>query len=148
MSAPLDTLHDFYQPPPPAWTPQTVGWYVIFALLAVLLLWLAVRCARRWKANAYRREALREVEQVPMEELSALLKRTALAAWPREKVAPLSGAVWLQFLSETTEARLFDSAPANRVEEIAIRTVTLSDTETEQIRRAAAEWIRRHRVHA
>ena len=91
MTAPLDKLHDFYQPPPPSWRPQTIGWYVVFAIAALLLLWLVVHLMRRWIANRYRREAMRELVSANPEQLSELLKRTALSAWPREKVAALSG---------------------------------------------------------
>ena len=40
MNGPLNKLHDFYQPPPPAWTPQTAGWYVVFSVIGLLILWL------------------------------------------------------------------------------------------------------------
>ena len=51
MTAPLDNLHDFYQPPPPAWTPQTIGWYVVFAVIALLAMWIIIHSLRRWLAN-------------------------------------------------------------------------------------------------
>jgi hypothetical protein len=85
MSAPLDKLHDFYQPSPPAWTPQTAGWYTLFAVVGLLLIWAIVHLVRTWFANRYRRVALRELPLLQPSEFSALLKRTALAAWPREK---------------------------------------------------------------
>ena len=42
----LDKLHDYYQPAPPTWTPQTIGWYVLFGIVALLLLWFAT-CGSR-----------------------------------------------------------------------------------------------------
>jgi hypothetical protein len=148
MSAPLDNLHDFYQPPPPAWTPQTIGWYVLFGMGGLLILWIAIHFIRRWFADRYRREALRELALLPPEQFSALLKRTALAAWPREKVASLSGEAWLQFLDQSIRSDLFHRAPANRVEEIALRPVVLSNEETYALRNTVVEWIRRHHVQA
>jgi Domain of unknown function (DUF4381) len=148
-SAPdLSKLHDFYQPPPPAWTPQTVGWYVLFAIIAVALIGCVIYWVHRYIADRYRREALRELDAASPEQFSALLKRTALAAWPREQVASLSGDAWLKFLQQTSPSHAFEKAPANRVEEISVRTVTLSTNEVQDMRIAAAEWIRRHRVHA
>ncbi len=148
MTAPLDKLHDFYQPPPPAWTPQTIGWYVVFAIAGLLLLWLIVHSIRKWHANAYRREALRELVLLPTEQFSILLKRTALTAWPRERVASLSGEKWLSFLNQTAGESLFQQSPGNRVEEAALRKTEFSSEEAEQLRGLAAEWIRRHRVQA
>ena len=62
MRAPLDNLHDFYQPQPPSWHPQTIGWYVVFTIAALLLLWLAVHLILRWRENRYRREAERHYQ--------------------------------------------------------------------------------------
>src|SRR5215831_8115582 len=44
----LGQLHDFYQPPPPSWVPQTIGWYVLFALLFAGALFLMGCALRRW----------------------------------------------------------------------------------------------------
>lgn len=146
MTAPLDKLHDFYQPPPPAWTPQTIGWYVVFATIALLAMWMAIHSLRKWLANRYRREALRELALLQPEEFSTLLKRTALSAWPREKVASLSGEAWLNFLNESAKNNSFQQAPGNRIEEIALRSQTLSSEDEQTLRKVTAAWIRRHRV--
>jgi len=146
MRAPLDKLHDFCQPPPPAWTPQTAGWYGVFAIAGTLIIWMAVHQVRKWFANRYRRVALRELDLLPANEFSALLKRTALAAWPREKVASLSGAEWLKFLNEAAGDETFHSPPADRIEEMALQPVTLSNEDEHALRETVATWIRRHRV--
>ena len=144
----LDKLHDYYQPAPPAWTPQTIGWYVLFGIVALLLLWVAIHAIRRWLVNRYRREALRELAIVTPDQFSALLKRTALAAWPREKVASLSGDAWLKFLSDAGATESFRSAPGNRIEELALRAGSPSIEDEQILRTTVAEWIRRHRVQA
>lgn len=148
MTAPLNKLHDFYQPPPPAWTPHTIGWYVLFSILGSFALWMVFRSVRRWLANRYRREALRELELLPRTQLSSLLKRTALAAWPREKVAALTGDAWLNFLNTTADDNLFQQTPGDRLEELALRPTDLSGEDERRLRQMAAEWIRRHRVQA
>jgi Domain of unknown function (DUF4381) len=144
----LDKLHDYYQPAPPAWIPQTIGWYVVFAIAALLLLWFAIHVIRRWLANRYRREALRELAIATPDRFSALLKRTALAAWPREKVASLSGDAWLQFLNDAAATESFQSTPGSRIEELALLGNATSVEDEQALRAIAAEWIRRHRVQA
>ena len=148
MTAPLGKLHDFYQPPPPAWTPQTIGWYVLFALFAVLAIAIAIHLIRRWLANRYRREALHELAHLQPQQFSELLKRTALSAWPREKVASLSGPAWINFLNQTAHGELFQNSPANTVEECAIRSTSISREDEQTLRQAVATWIRRHHVQA
>jgi Domain of unknown function (DUF4381) len=144
----LEKLHDYYQPAPPAWTPQTIGWYVLFGIVAILLLWTAIHVVRSWLANRYRRDALRELVAATPDQFSALLKRTALAAWPRERVASLNGDSWLNFLAETSSIESFRNAPGNHVEELALCSGSVSAEDERTIRALAAEWIRRHRVQA
>jgi hypothetical protein len=144
----LEKLHDYYQPPPPAWTPQTIGWYVLFGIIALILLWAAIRIVRLWLVNRYRREALRELVTATPDQLSALLKRTALAAWPRERVASLNGESWLNFLAETASTESFRSAPGNRIEELALYSGSIPAEDERTIKTLVAEWIRRHRVQA
>jgi hypothetical protein len=111
-------------------------------------LWFAIQAIRRWRANRYRREALRELALAGPDQFSALLKRTALAAWPRGKVASLTGNAWLKFLSDAGATESFQSAPGNRIEELAFRAGPASVEDEQTLRAAVAEWIRRHRVQA
>jgi hypothetical protein len=111
-------------------------------------LWFAIHSVRHWFANRYRREALRQLALATPDQFSALLKRTALAVWPREKVASLSGDDWLKFLDDTATTKSFQTIPGNRIEELALlRSVTPSEDE-QALRAIAADWIRRHRVQA
>jgi Domain of unknown function (DUF4381) len=144
----LDKLHDFYQPAPPAWTPHTIGWYILFAILALAILWFVFRAIRSRYINRYRRAALRELITASPDQLSALLKRTALAVWPREKIASLTGEPWLKFLNETAATESFLKSPGNRIELLAVGTDVPSADDAQQLKTIIAEWIRRHRVQA
>lgn len=145
-AAALDHLHGFYQPPPPAWTPQTVGWYVVIGLLVLLAAWAGWRFFADWRHNRYRREALRELEHLEISAVPVLLKRTALAAWPRKEVASLSGEHWLQFLSTQGKDRMFTEDLGRRLLDLDYRNSTLNPSEESALRRLASQWIRRHHV--
>ena len=140
----LDQLHDFYRPALPSWMPQTIGWYIVFGVLFLLVAWAAWRMFARWRRNRYRREALRELEQADVSARPVLLKRVALAAWPREEVASLTGEPWLQFLE--IHDNEFSKDQGRHLLDLEYRGVRPAPEQEQAVRQAAADWIRRHRV--
>lgn len=142
----LEKLHDIWQPPPASWMPVTPAWYVLAALVGALLLWSAWRGYRRWNANAYRRAALDELTQIPVAAFDTLLKRTALAAWPRETVAPLSGVEWLAFLDHSYGGQEFSNGVGRQLPELAYRKDAEAGVDRRQLEALIRGWIERHRV--
>lgn len=155
----LRSLHDIAVPPPVSWMPQTWGWATVAAIASALLLLLALRAARRFHRNAYRREALRRLEEIEVEmaspdnrdhairALAELLKRTALAAWPRMEVAAMTGADWARFLDGTGERgealdRLLDDFEYRRDATLSSLPSSIADDAVLSARR----WIERHHV--
>lgn len=112
----LDRLHDIVPPPPVPWWPPAPGWYVAGAAALALLALAAWKAVARWRRDRYRRAALRELDRLPrsgnlVPALAALMKRTALAAFPRAEVASLTGAAWLAFLNHTGGTDAFTNGP-------------------------------------
>ena len=106
-SDPVAGLIDIPLPAQISLWPQTWASWIAITLLAVSLIIAIVWFARRWHANRYRRAALAELDrimQAPQPNVGALellLRRTALAEFPRDTIAPLSGTAWLSFLDKT-----------------------------------------------
>jgi hypothetical protein len=115
----LNGLREISLPEPIAYQPQTVGWKVLGIILLVTLVLMAFRGYQHWRANAYRRAALKrhqalaamaqtsDTQVAALRALPALLKQTALAVYPREEIAELSGDRWLTFLDSTYNAEGF-----------------------------------------
>lgn len=99
----LDQLIIPDAPEPVSMMPQTVGWAIVGAVLALVLGWLGWRWLRDYRANAYRRAALLELSQAGDDPatIAEILRRTALVAYDRTTVASLSGAAWIAFLERT-----------------------------------------------
>jgi len=163
----LGQLVDVAMPPPPGWLPQTAGWAVLGALLVLGALWLLWRGWRRHRANRYRREALRVIDSLRPAVASAdaaqrahallamaeVLKRAALAAWPRQQVAALSGAAWAQFLDRHAGgAHHAAAALAPFVADVqyhgASALAGLSRAEAQALIDAGHDWLVGHRVPA
>jgi hypothetical protein len=101
----LQGMHDILLPPPVPFWPATPAWAVLGVVALAAALWLAGRSLRHWRRNAYRRQARRTLEGAAgrgdLAALPSLVKRAALAAFPRQQVADLSGADWAAWLRRT-----------------------------------------------
>lgn len=140
----LDRLHDIVVPPPVPWWPPAPGWYVLFALLVALLVFVMIRAWQKWRANAYRRAALRELDSAhTVAAVSEILRRTALVTMPRTTLAGLSGPQWTAWLATHSPTPM----PQQVGEQLANEIYRNADGphDVEALRQYATNWIRRHR---
>ena len=157
----LDNLFDIVVPPPVSWWPPAPGWYVVGALGIALAVWSAWRGWERWRAAAYRRAGLAELRRLErrsgdgsqrdaaLREVPALVKRTALAAYPRETVASLSGADWLRFLDRTGHTDAFTHGRGTLLAELAYDPSVargMDGTAMRELFAVVARWIGGHDV--
>ncbi|NND66923.1 MAG: DUF4381 domain-containing protein [Halioglobus sp.] len=147
---PLAQLAPLRQPEQISWWPPAPGWWVLAAVLLALLAFALYRLWQRYQRNAYRRQALRQLALLREEAsdsrefvtaLNALLKSTALAAYPRRDIAAQHGARWCTFLNDSLEpeqqfaAEFIDAAYTGA--DVAL--------DRERLAHSAECWIRRHR---
>jgi len=135
------------------WWPPAPGWYVLGAVILVGLAWLGWAVFRRWRANAYRREALQLVgtivETGAAAELPEVLKRTALSAYPRADVASLSGDAWLGVLDGTLGTTDFTRGGGRPLADLGFwpdGLSSLSEGEKQELLGLARRWIKGHRM--
>lgn len=152
---PLAGLQDLAVPPPPSWLPpEGPGWVLPGLLLLAALAWAGRRIGHWRRRTRYRREALAELDALAkapagpqaLLAISALLKRTALVAYPREAVASLAGTAWRDFLC-ASGAPGFADAACDPLFESAYRAHCATDArERAALLGAARQWIRAHRA--
>lgn len=106
-------LRDIHLPAAVGWWPPAPGWWVLAGLVLLLAAGL-VWWWRRHRRLRYRRQALRELEQLAVlpaaaltAGLSRLLRRVALCHVARRECAGLSGEAWLAFLDRPFADRPF-----------------------------------------
>jgi hypothetical protein len=111
----LSQLAPEHAPAAPSWWPPAPGWWLLgiaFIVTVSALLWwrfspAAVRDRRRKHA------ALEELGRIQRQveiarvapDLQRLLRRFALTMFERDRIAPLSGEAWLEFLAQYGDAR-------------------------------------------
>jgi hypothetical protein len=159
--AALEKLADITVPPPVPWTPQTWGWAVLALVLMGLVVWLVIRAARHRRANRYRVEALAELTALEskmaddrqrvaaLAAMPALLKRVALAAWPRQEVASLSGQSWVAFLRAHAGRHGFVDDAARVLVDDEYRPESLANMSAADAGRIVSDvrhWIEEHHV--
>lgn len=108
----LEGLRAWHLPEPVSWWPPAPGWWVTAALVLLLLGSLVWWGFRRHRERAVARAAHRELQGLRgafktsgdslsyIRGLSRLLRRFAIARYPRRRVAGLTGGDWLSFLDE------------------------------------------------
>jgi hypothetical protein len=136
-TASLDNLRDIVMPAaPPFWPPAPAVW-VTLGVATVALLIAGWQLILGWRRNAYRRAGLVLLREARSgHDVSVVLKRVALAVFPREQVASLYGATWLAFLNQTCDRCCFSD-----------NTVLQMDTQVRpELITSAETWIRTHRL--
>ena len=126
-------LRDLHLPEVVGWWPLAPGWWFLIALLATGLGYLLYKSFLKWRRNAARRIALRELARIQQEyrhgvdeislaiELSELLRRTMLAYAPRQDVAGLTGEGWLRWLDQGLDDRPFSQGSGQNLESLPYR---------------------------
>jgi hypothetical protein len=139
------------------WWPSAPGWKVLGLILLAWLLLRVVRLARRWWRNRYRREALRQLQQLQQQagskaldvvaSLPYYIKVTALQAYPRAEVASLSGESWLTFLDAHYSGPPFAEGTGRKLLAVSYlprEQWQLDDNESGRLIQMAQQWIAKH----
>ena len=157
----LQNLHDIALPQTVGWWPLAPGWYVLTVVLVLAAAAWSLRAWRRYSADRYRREALAELERLrrdmrqderrsaALAALPVLLKRAALAAYPRTEIAPLSGMSWRCFLDTSSSGQLFADVAGETLLALAYGNSAarpLEQAEIDALCSAIEFWLRNHRV--
>ena len=145
-------MHGLVMPDSVSLLPTTPGWWILLGWLLAVLALAGESLLKRRRRNRYRREALAVLKTIDRQtELSAtesaqriasLLKRTALAAYPRSQVAPLTGKEWAEFLIASSND---DRQIANAAEMLAAAAYR-PDADGRALSAPARRWIRKHRA--
>ena len=142
----LDLLEPVPAPTPILMTPQTPGWIVVGLVLLVVVIWGIRRFLQHRQANAYRRAALSELPMAGNDpvRIATVLRRTALAGFPRQQIAGLYGTDWLDFLDQSFGGSGFSNGPGQVLATAPYRDTPLNP----ELAALAQNWIKHHKREA
>lgn len=149
---PLAGLKDIHLPPDPSWWPPAPGWWVLAAVLLLVIGWIAWRAVGAYRRRARLRRVLARLDELErsyrpenacefVAAISTLLRRVALARYPRDRVAPLSGHDWLDFLDRHGGKGRFTQGPGKILAEGAYRPDC--EVDPRELAALARDWIAR-----
>lgn len=139
----LDLLEPIPEPAPVPWTPQTPGW-IFVAVVVVALAYTGIRrYVRHRQAEAYRQAAIKELIDAGDDpvRIAEIVRRTALAAFPREDVVGLAGEDWLDFLNRTYPGDDFAGEAGKALLSAPYRPAQSNPALAD----LAGQWVRNHR---
>ncbi len=157
----IQGIKEITLPDPVSYTPQTIGWYMLFAVLLILSVWLGYRGYRRWMANRYRTFALRRLDNIEqqlrqpdtrMNALTAipvLIKQTALKCYRRAEIAQMSGKEWLAFLDKSYGGTGFSLGVGQLLPDLSYQASAnlegVEDLKVGELLSLIKIWIRKHK---
>lgn len=151
---PLAQLRDIHLPGEISLWPAP-GWWVLGLLAMGVISWGCFRLFKYWQANRYRSIASKELNSIYsryqespdsrifLHELQSLLKRVALHAYHRDKVASLNGELWVNFLDKTCGSNEFRMGAGQALID-SIYTKQL-EADIDQLLSLGHFWIKKHR---
>lgn len=154
MTDPLQLpLKDIHLPQAISWWPPAPGWWILLALIvfatALAYWWYRHRQLKKLSAVSM---ALQELELLQSEydthhdarrfiaDLSVLLRRLSISAFPRSESASLTGEQWLQFLDGSLPNAPF-SKGAGRILMDAPYRPAVKDEELSPLLEVCRQWI-------
>ena len=148
----LELMHENVEPEVVSLLPATDAWLVLAGWIVTVLAIALGAWRRRWRRNRYRRDALRMLAGIEADtsldatasaaQIAELVKRTALAAYPRDAVASLYGKTWSAFLVESAN---HDRRVAEQADDLA-SAAYMPGKSGPDLLPAARRWIRVHRA--
>ncbi|WP_346859174.1 DUF4381 domain-containing protein [uncultured Draconibacterium sp.] len=151
-----NSIGQLIEPDPVKYSFNTPGWYLVLALLVLIVLLVVFIQYRKYRKNAYRREALKEIEDILQHkktraafEINELLKRTAIQLYGRKKVAALYGDEWFRFLMSCIEKQLISPLPDFTIYTKALYNTSyvLTEPQANELAHFAVFWVKNHRAN-
>ena len=152
-------LRDIHLPADPSWWPPAPGWWILFVLAIVLLVWAALGWRRRLRERRWRQRILAGLESIASRqktqpdpvrlagEISHLLRRASRLIDPA--ASALRGEKWLEFLDATLATTEFTQGAGRVILEGPYQRQTTMDADalidlTRRWLSCVVNWQKRH----
>ena len=147
-------LGPLYEPDAVRFSFETPGWYLVAGLLVLFVVLLFFTWLKRYRKNAYRREALKTITRIEqnsqnqneanqLNDIWVLLKLVAMETFGRQQVAQLYGDDWLEFLESKGKNTPFTHYKQHIINSL-YDTISVDPKETKALIELSKQWISTH----
>ncbi|HEC29796.1 MAG TPA: DUF4381 domain-containing protein [Gammaproteobacteria bacterium] len=151
-------LRDIHLPAEPGLWPPAPGWWILAALLLVLLVWAAWVGLRHYRLHCQRQRILAMIDELEQEtgdnttpekiaQISILLRRLALMRYPRRQVAALTGNDWLRFLDASGGQGRFSQGPGQVLATGPYQPALPADLDIRALGNLVRNWVIKNMEH-
>ncbi len=148
-------LKDIHLPSNPSIWPLALGWWLLIAVLLVLVVWLFFVIRKSLLVRKHKRMLFNELAQLEQKlkdspdkdliaETNILLRRIALAYYPEARVASLTGDDWLAFLDKSGNTQNFSKGAGRILIDAPYRSGQLENYNGEEFISLIRNWVRRN----
>jgi len=151
----LPQLKDIHLPTDPSIWPLALGWWLLMAVFLGVIVWLFFVIKKYLYIKRYKRMLFDELAKLekklkksPDKSLVAdtniLLRRIALAYYPNDSIASLTGADWLKFLDESGKTHNFSKGAGRILIEAPYRSGQLENYNGDEFIPLIRNWVTRN----
>ncbi|WP_115461951.1 DUF4381 domain-containing protein [Winogradskyella aurantiaca] len=145
-------INNVIEPTSVSYWPLQPGWYILIAIVIIVLILVAWNRYKKWLKNAYKRDAIKTINSLPNDanfffQLNSIIKAVAIESYGRNSVASLTGKEWTSFLAKPENCRDLNSKVLKSLEsqqyqkhDSPIDDLIITATKFESI-----NWIKKHK---
>ena len=148
-------LKDIHLPPAPGIWPLALGWWLLLVILLIFIVWMFFVSRKLLLIRKHKRMLLKEMTQLEQKlkdspdketitDTNILLRRIALAYYPEEKIASLTGANWLAFLDKSGGTTNFSQGAGRILIEAPYRSDQPENYNAKELISLVRLWVKRN----
>ncbi len=151
---PLDKLRNIHLPDDISLWPPAPGWWILLLLIICLLIWTIWVLWKKHQQKRLFRLSIASVNALELafdkhqdslllvKQYSSLIRRIALARFPRQQIASLTGKSWLTFLDKSAGMNLFNSEAGKLLINGPYQKTDKSIQHIDELKLAIHHWIK------
>lgn len=150
----MDSFGAVIEQEPVVFSFDAPGWYVLLGLVAFIIFGLRMRHLILYRRNAYRRQAVSQIQTLAKEgnsvelikRINLTLKEIVLRSNPRSTISPLEGSTWIDFLNSKCHDGPFESTDYKLFEDAVYREMVDNNQAVEGLMNRSLIWINKHKL--